>query len=145
MTDMKQYDNEIPTLEHPILLFDGVCNFCDNYVQFLIKHDKKGTYRFAPIQSPIGQRLLQQNNFPTDKISTVVLLEGGKLYTKSTVGLRIFKELGGLWSLLYPFILIPKPIRDIVYDFLAKNRYKWFGEKEACMIPPPEVRSRFLE
>ena len=131
--------------QHPILLFDGVCNFCDNYVQFLIKRDKKGIFRFAPIQSKTGQALLKKHDFPTDKISTVVLIEEGKLFTKSTVGLRIFKKLGGLWILFYPLIIIPSAIRDVVYDYIAKNRYKWFGEKDSCMMPSPEVRSRFLE
>lgn len=129
---------------NPILLFDGVCNMCDGFVQFIMKRDKPGKFRFAPLQSEAGQQLLQHFDLSPDKIDSVVLIDNGKSYIKSTAALRAGKKLGGLWSLPYVLVIIPTFIRNTVYDFIARNRYKWFGEKDACMIPSPEVRSRFL-
>ena len=129
---------------HPILLFDGVCNMCDGFVQFIMKRDKPGKFRFAPLQSEAGQQLLQHFDLTSDKIDSVVLIDNGKSYIKSTAALRAGKKLGGLWGLPYILIIVPASIRNAGYDFIARNRYKWFGEKDACMIPTPEVRSRFL-
>ncbi len=127
------------------MLFDGVCNLCSTAVQFIIKQDKKARFRFASLQSETGQQLLQKFNLPTDDITTMVLIEGDKYYTHSTAGLRNALHLGGLWQLLYGFIIVPKPIRDAVYNWIARNRYRWFGQSEACMIPTPELKARFLD
>lgn len=139
--------NELLALSHqyPILLFDGVCNLCDGFVQFAIKRDKASVFRFAPLQSETGRTLLRHFNLDEDVIDTVILIENGAIHTKSTVALRMARRIGGVWALAYPFIILPKFIRDNIYDFIAKNRYGWFGKKDACMIPTPEVRTRFLQ
>lgn len=126
-----------------IVLFDGQCNVCDKSVQFILKRDKEGYFRFASLQSETGIKLLKQNNLPID-IDSFVLVENNKVYMKSTAALKVSKNLDGIWKLLYVFIIVPKPIRDKCYEFFAKNRYKWFGKKETCMIPTPEIRKRFL-
>ena len=130
---------------HPIVLFDGVCNLCDGFVQFVMKRDKAGIFRFAPLQSEAGRVLLRHFNLDEAAMDTVVLIENGALHTKSTAALRTVRNIGGVWGLAYAFIILPKFIRNSVYDFIAKNRYRWFGKKDACMIPTPEVRARFLE
>ena len=127
----------------PIVLFDGVCNFCNGAVNFIIRHDTSGRFTFAPLQSEVGERLKREYAIPPDTDS-LVLVENGRAYTHSTGALRIAKELGGFWQLAFFFIVIPTPIRDWVYKFIAKNRYNWFGKKDVCMIPTPEVRERFL-
>lgn len=133
------------TNNHPILLFDGVCNLCSTAVQFIIKQDKKACFRFASLQSETGQKLLQKFKLPTDDITTMVLVEGDKYYTHSTAGLRNAWHMGGLWRIFYLFIIIPKPIRDGVYNWIARNRYRWFGQSESCMIPTAELKARFLD
>jgi len=129
---------------NPILLFDGVCNLCNGVVQFVIKYGSKNTLRFAALQSETGQQILKHFNLPKEDIFSVILVENEKVYLRSSAALRMYKNMGGLWSLMYLFIIIPRPIRDAVYNLIAKNRYKWFGEKESCMIPTPELKSRFL-
>ncbi|WP_430899779.1 MULTISPECIES: thiol-disulfide oxidoreductase DCC family protein [unclassified Paraflavitalea] len=128
-----------------IVLFDSVCNLCNSSVQFIIKHDKKGQFLFGSLQGNYGQETLRKFNLPTNEFNSFMLLEDGKLYTKSTGALRMLKHLGGAWSLLYAFIIVPKFIRDGVYNWVAKNRYKWFGKKEACWVPTPELKARFLD
>jgi predicted DCC family thiol-disulfide oxidoreductase YuxK len=132
-------------MDHPIVLFDGVCNLCNRSVQFIIKRDKEGLFRFASLQGKTGQSLLQQFNLPTGDLNSFVLIENGKVYTRSTGALRMLRRLKGGWKLLYAFIIIPPFIRNAVYSWIAKNRYKWYGKTEACMIPTPELKSRFLE
>lgn len=127
-----------------IILFDGVCNLCNNSVQFILKRDTKYMFSFASLQSDAGQRLLQQHDIPKNTDS-FILIENGKVYDRSTAALRICKHLKGFWKLCYLFIVIPKPIRDYMYQFIAKNRYKWFGTKTACMLPTPDLRKRFLD
>jgi predicted DCC family thiol-disulfide oxidoreductase YuxK len=127
-----------------IILFDGVCNFCNGAVQFIIKRDKKNRYSFAALQSDAGRKLLEEYHLPVDNLSTFILIEGGMAYSKSTAGLRIAKHLSGLWAVLYPLIIIPAFLRDILYNFIAKNRYRWYGRMDECMIPTPEIRARFL-
>lgn len=138
--------NELLVLSHqnPILLFDGVCNLCDGFVQFAIKRDKASVFRFAPLQSETGRTLIRHFNLNEDVLNTVILIENGTIHIKSAVALRMARRIGGAWTLAYPFIILPKFIRDNLYDFIAKNRYRWFGQKDACMIPTPEVRERFL-
>jgi len=130
---------------NPIILFDGVCNFCSGVVNFIIERDTKGVFRFAPLQSDAGERILEHFDLAGEDFDTFVLVEGEEAYIKSTAALRMCRLLGGFWKLLYVFIVIPAPIRDAAYDYIARNRYKWFGKKEECMVPGPEVRRRFLE
>ncbi len=130
---------------HPIVLFDGLCNLCDGFVQFVMKRDKAEAFRFAPLQSEAGRTLLHHFNLDENAMDTVILIENSAMHTKSTAALRTVRNIGGVWGLAYVFIILPKFIRNRVYDFIAKNRYRWFGKKDACMIPTPEVRARFLQ
>ena len=129
---------------HKIILFDGVCNLCNGAVTFIIKRDKKDVFKFAALQSEIGQQLISKFNIDTSKVDSIILIDGDKHYEKSSAALRIAKQLSGAYPLLFGFMILPKFIRNAVYDYIAKNRYKWFGKKESCMIPTPELKSRFL-
>jgi predicted DCC family thiol-disulfide oxidoreductase YuxK len=128
-----------------IVLFDGVCNLCNGFVNFIIDRDPDHRFNFGSLQSQRAKVLLE--GYPTElqELNTVVLLEGSKLYTRSTAALRIVRKLSGAWPILYVFIIIPRPMRDVVYNFIARKRYTWFGRQEACRIPTPELRSRFIE
>lgn len=130
--------------QHPILLFDGVCNLCNASVQWVIERDPHAKFRFASLQSETGQALLEQYKLPTDELNTVVLIDNEKAYTHSDVPLRIIGKLGGAWSLLSVFWIVPRPLRNAVYDWIASNRYRWFGKKEACWLPTPALKARFL-
>lgn len=132
------------TKENNIILFDGVCNLCNSFVQRIIKADKKRSFKFCSLQAEAAKELLQKAGLLENHYSSVVYLNGRKPYLKSDAALQIAKDLGGLWRLFYAFILIPKPFRDIFYDFVAKNRYKWFGKKEQCMLPSTDLQDRFL-
>jgi predicted DCC family thiol-disulfide oxidoreductase YuxK len=131
-------------MKNPIILFDGVCNLCNNAVQFVIKNDKIGKFRFAALQSETGQSLLQQYNLPLQGFNSFVLVQNEKVYLKSTAALKVAKQLNSPVKLLYGFIIVPAFIRNAVYNIIANNRYKWFGKKENCMIPTPALQSRFL-
>lgn len=126
-----------------IILFDGECNFCDKSVQFIIKRDPKGYFKFASLQSDIGIKLLEKYNASPD-LDSFVLIDGNNCFFKSSAALRVCKNLKGFWKLPYLLLIVPKPIRDIFYGIIAKNRYKWFGTKDSCMLPSPEERKRFL-
>ncbi len=127
-----------------IVLFDGDCNFCDTNVQFIIKRDPVGHFYFTSLQSEKGQALIKKYAIPKE-VDSLILIENGKAYAKSTAALRIAKKLDGLWHLLFILTLIPRRLRDRVYDYVAQNRYKWFGKKEdSCALPSPEIRKRFL-
>ena len=128
-----------------VILFDGVCNVCDGFVQFILKRDKKGLFYFASLQSDIAQQLLAKHQVQVKALSTVVLIDGDKVYTHSDVPLMVGKELGGICMFFYAFKLFPKKIRDILYDWFAANRYRFFGKKEVCMLPKREWHSRFLD
>ncbi len=130
--------------ENPIILFDGVCNFCNSAVNFVIKRDKKARIQFAPLQSEMGIQLQKQYNLPTDDMTSFLFIENGKVYSQSTAALKVCRYLRYGWPLCYGFIIVPKFIRDGIYNWIAKNRYKWFGVREQCMIPSPEVKARFL-
>lgn len=132
-------------MNSPIVLFDGICNFCNASVNFIIDRDPKKQIRFAPLQSEAGQRLLQKFNLSPIDLSTLILVEGETYYTKSTAALRIARMLKGFWSSLYGFIVIPSFIRDGIYDVIARNRYNWFGKMEVCRVPTDELKERFLE
>lgn len=127
-----------------ILLFDGVCNLCSGIVHFSIARDPHQKFKFASLQSPEGRELLEKFALPTDDFDTFVLIDGEKCYLKSTAALRSMKEFSGLWPLMYAFIIVPKPLRDLVYDLIAKNRYDWFGKKDQCYMPTDDMKSRFL-
>lgn len=126
-----------------IILFDGVCGFCNRIVRFVIERDKRSVFKFAPLQSSAGQRLLADNGLNDMGLSTFIFIEKGKICTKSTAALKVCRYLDGWWPLMYVFIIVPKKIRDGVYNRVAKNRYKLAG-KESCMIPNAEMQSRFL-
>jgi len=138
-----------------VVLFDGVCNFCDGSVNFVIDRDREGYFKFAPLQSEAGDKLAMKYGLrsgtvsgePADDqtaIDSVILIEDGEAYTHSTAALRIARRLGGIWSLFYALIVVPKPIRDFLYRLFAKYRYQMFGRKDECMLPTPGVRARFL-
>ncbi len=130
--------------DKPILLFDGVCNLCNGFVQFVILRDPRAKFRFAALQSEVGQQLLREANMPVEELSTVVLYENDRFYTHSSVPLRVVKQFGGAWPLLSGLVIVPKFIRDGIYNWIARNRYRWFGKQESCMIPTPELKSRFI-
>jgi predicted DCC family thiol-disulfide oxidoreductase YuxK len=127
-----------------IILFDGVCNFCNASVNFVTDRDYKDNFRFAALQSDAGLELQKKFGFDTNNLSTFILIEGDKYFTKTTAALRVAKKLKGFWKLSYVFIIIPPFIRNIAYNIIAKYRYKWFGKKETCRIPTPEERAKFL-
>ena len=129
-----------------IILFDGVCNLCNSSVQYVIRHDKKDIFRFTSLQSEIGQKILSHIGISRQKIDSIVLYEPGKAYYyKSGAALKIAQYLGGFFTYSTIFRIIPSGIRDFIYDYVAKNRYKWYGKQEACMIPSPELKSKFLD
>lgn len=127
-----------------VIFFDGVCNFCSFWVQFVIRRDPAGKFHFAPLQSPMGREAAQALGLPEEPLQSVILKEGNRYFTQSTASLTILKELTGFWPLLYAFIVVPAPVRNLVYKFIATNRYQWFGKNDSCFVPTPEIRSRFL-
>ena len=129
----------------PIVLFDGLCNFCDTSVNFIIDRDPRGRFRFAPLQSESAKTLLLRHGLDAQQLQSVALIEGGICYTRSTAALRIARRLSGPWPLLYAMIVVPRPLRDLVYDWIARNRYRWFGTRDACRVPTSELRSRFMD
>ena len=133
-------------LEHPVVLFDGVCNLCSAAVQFILDRDRRGRFRFAALQSEVGAALLQRFGVavPEGDPDTVLLLEGGAVYSHSSAALRIARRLDGAWPALYALMLLPRPLRDAGYRWIARNRYRWFGRTEQCRLPTPELRARFL-
>ncbi|MEH7331950.1 thiol-disulfide oxidoreductase DCC family protein [Neobacillus drentensis] len=127
-----------------IVLFDGVCNLCNNSVQFILIRDTNRSFKFASLQGETGQKLLKQYGLNT-AMNSFVLIENNKPYLKSTAALKVCMKLRGTWRLFSLFIVIPKPFRDFVYGVIANNRYKWFGKKESCLVPLPEWKDRFLD
>ncbi|MEA1785402.1 thiol-disulfide oxidoreductase DCC family protein [Arenibacter sp. GZD96] len=133
-------------IPNKIILFDGVCNLCNSAVQFIIQHDKNDVFRFAALQSEIGRKLTKERGINTEEVDSIVLIVPGvAYYTKATAALIIALEFGGLWQVLNIFRWLPERLTNRLYDFVAKNRYKWYGKKEQCMIPTPELKSKFLE
>lgn len=134
--------------EH-LVLFDGVCNLCNAAIQFIIKNDKKGKFKFASLQSEIAKRIIKEGRIKSvgngEEPETIIYFEKGKIYLKSTAALKIAKGLQFPCFLLYLFILIPSPLRNFIYDFVSKNRYRWFGKKEECMIPEGTLKGRFID
>ncbi len=131
----------------PILLYDGVCGFCNKSVQRVLALDKKGTMKFAPLQSKYAEEVIARHNLKN--IDSVVYVDKSsateRVFIRSDAALQIASYLGGVWKLLLAFYMIPRPIRDFCYDLFAKHRYRFFGKYDSCMLPPPEIRSRFLD
>ncbi len=128
----------------PVLYFDGVCNLCSGMVKFVIRNDKKEQFLFAPLQSPAGTEALQHAPDANEKTGSFILYSNGRYYTRSSAALHTFRLLGGIWQLLYAAIVVPQFIRDGVYMFISRNRYKWFGKSESCMVPTKELMARFV-
>ena len=137
-------DTKILALDGPLVLYDGTCGLCNRSVQLILRHDRRGRFRFAALQSELGQALLARHGLPVDALDTVVLVEDGRAWTKSAAALRIARGMDRPWPLLRMLGIVPRPVRDFFYDRLANNRYRIFGRVDACMLPPPEVRARFL-
>ncbi|HMB62701.1 MAG TPA: DUF393 domain-containing protein [Eudoraea sp.] len=136
-------------MEYPenkkIILFDGVCNLCNRSVQYIIKRDKKDVFRFAPLQSEIGEKLINERKIDPSKVDSIVLIEPNiAYYIKSSAALKIGSSFGGGYHLLVIFQWVPRVIRDWIYDLIASRRYRWFGKREACMVPSSGIKARFL-
>jgi predicted DCC family thiol-disulfide oxidoreductase YuxK len=127
-----------------LIIFDGVCNFCEASVNFIIDHDAGGTFRFVPSQTPLGEALQQKYAINTTTLDTVVLIREGDVFTESEAAFEIARELDGAWRYLSAVRLVPRPLRDWAYRLIARNRYRWFGRKQICMVPTAELRARFL-
>lgn len=135
--------SEIPFENHGIILFDGVCNYCSRWVDLIMRNDKKDYFRFASLQSETAKKLIDRKRIPSQNFpDSVILIENGKIFFKSTAGLRIQRKLNFPFPLLYSLIIFPKFIRDAIYNFIANNRYKWFGKKEICRVPITEEEKR---
>ncbi len=130
--------------DKPVVLFDGVCNLCNGSVLFIIKHDAKSKLKFSSLQSDYGAEQMRQFNLPSSALNSVLLIKNGQLFQKSNAALEIARILDGMWPAMYAFKIVPLFIRDFVYNWIAKNRYRWFGKKEECMIPTPEMKARFV-
>jgi predicted DCC family thiol-disulfide oxidoreductase YuxK len=130
--------------KYHLVLFDGICNLCNSSVQFIIKHDKKDKFRFASLQSDFGISQVENYQVDTKKIDSFIYIYKNKAFTRSSAALKIARQLDGAWPVFYIMIIIPRFLRDWIYNYIAKNRYRWFGKKESCMIPNPELKSRFL-
>ncbi|WP_254278936.1 thiol-disulfide oxidoreductase DCC family protein [Haloarcula marina] len=135
--------SDAPT-DHPVLLFDGVCNLCNGVVQFLIPRDPAGRIKYAPLQSEAGRELVERTELSTDGLDSVILVEAGRAYTKSAAVIRVAELLGYPYRFARVGRLVPRAVRDAVYDFVAANRYDWFGKKDRCMVPDEDVSDRFL-
>jgi predicted DCC family thiol-disulfide oxidoreductase YuxK len=127
-----------------IILFDGICNFCNHWVQFALKRDKKGSIRFATLQGETAKTLLPRFGIDPAALTSVIFIDGEKAYTQSSAALRICRYLNRGWPLLYGFMIIPPFLRNAVYNLIARNRYRWFGKKDSCMVPDAEIKDRFL-
>jgi len=134
--DWFQYDR--------VIIFDGVCNWCNAWVNFVVKHDPDGNFKFGTLQSDNGQQILKELQLSADNFETFVLLEGTHYFTKSTAALRVVRHLSGIWPLLYYCILVPRPLRDCVYNFIARHRYSWMGKTKACHVQTSEREGRFV-
>ncbi len=136
-------DNKIKNGQS-LVLFDGICHFCNNTVNFIINRDPEKKFVFAPLQSDLARNALDNFSENSIRIDTIILIQHNKIYRRSRAALEIVKQLNGLWPLCYICIAVPGFIRDLIYDLIAKNRYKWFGRLDACCLPTPEMRERFL-
>ncbi len=131
-------------VDQQVILFDGVCNLCNSSINFIIDRDSRKLFRYASLQSDFGQQVKTQFGKSAD-LDSVLLLQGERLLQKSDAALEIARQLDGLWPAMVVFRIIPRPIRDAVYSWIARNRYRWFGKQDACRIPTPELRALFLD
>jgi predicted DCC family thiol-disulfide oxidoreductase YuxK len=127
-----------------VILFDGVCNLCNGFVTFVIARDSAGRFQFGPLQSPAVQRLLGSIDSREPWPDSIVLVEDGRVWTRSAAALRVARGLPFPWPLAYAFVVVPRPWRDWIYNRAARNRYRWFGKRAVCMVPTPELRARFI-
>lgn len=127
-----------------IILFDGVCNLCNSAVDLIIRNDKGRHFKVGPLQDPKTAELLRGYDINSDYLDSIILIRGDKVYYKSRAALEVTKKLKGLWPLLYAFIVVPAFVRDSIYDWIARNRYRWYGKKETCRLPTADERARFL-
>ncbi|MER3497705.1 MAG: thiol-disulfide oxidoreductase [Chitinophagaceae bacterium] len=128
----------------PIVLFDGVCNYCNRMVNFIIRQDRKKVFLFAPLQSNTGRQILEKFSITQQAVDSFIIYEKGKVYLRSTAALKLYNRLPWYWKWTQLFWIVPRFLRDAVYDVFAKNRYKWFGKKEECMVPATEIKDRFV-
>ena len=136
--------SHLPENQKPVILFDGVCNLCNASVQFVIRHDPQSKFKFASLQSDAGKRLLQASGFPEGKLYSIIFVVRNRFYDKSRAVLEIARRLNGLWPGVYFFIIVPPFVRDFIYDWVSKNRYRWLGIRNECMVPSPDIKARFL-
>ncbi|GJL60416.1 MAG: hypothetical protein NPIRA03_32730 [Nitrospirales bacterium] len=127
-----------------VIVFDGVCNFCNAFVNFVLERDSRGLFKFGTLQSQPAQDILTQLHLSTQDYETFLLLEHGRVFTKSTAALKIFRNLSGAWPCLYAFSIVPRPLRDMVYSFIARHRYQWMGKSDTCRVPTQNERARFI-
>ena len=132
------------TENHAVVLFDGVCNLCNGLVNFLVDHDQEAYFKLAALQSDEGKALLEKYGLSSEALDSLILIEEGQVYQRSSAALRIARRFGRAWTLLYALILVPPPVRDRIYDWVAENRYSWFGRRDQCRRPTPELEERFL-
>lgn len=138
-------DNDDPHIDKPILFFDGVCNLCEGFVQWVVKRDKGAIIYYASLQSDFAKKFTADTQLKVEDVNSVILYYKGKYYTESDAPLHLARLLGYPWKLAYPFTFLPRIIRDNIYRWIASNRYRWFGKKDQCMIPTPALQSRFLD
>ena len=127
-----------------LVLFDGVCNLCSALVQFVIRHDRAAKFRFAAIQSEIGNEIFQSHGLDPAELHTFAFVADGKMFMRSDAAIEVASRFGGAWRILRVFRFVPRVVRDSIYTIVARNRYRWFGRKEVCMVPTPEIKERFL-
>jgi len=137
-------DKDTPDHNDPIVIFDGVCNFCNSVVNFIIKRDPHGAIYFSPMQSDYAQQLMAYYQIDNLALNTFVLIKDREVFIRSTAALEICKNLTGFWRLMWVFKIIPKPVRDGVYRLIARNRYRWFGKMDSCIVPNDKLRARFI-
>jgi predicted DCC family thiol-disulfide oxidoreductase YuxK len=130
-------------MDHPVVFFDGVCNLCNRTIDFLVRHDRKRRFRFAPLQGETAKAMIPEH-VATGDYDSFVLVEDGRVSTRSTAALRLLAGLGGLWTLALGLLVVPAPLRDAVYRLIAQNRYRWFGKRSSCRLPTPEERQLFM-
>lgn len=134
-----------PVTHDRTIFFDGMCNWCSAWARFVIDHDPHAKFKFGTLQSDAAQQLLKNLHLATEDFATFLLLEGTRVYTKSTAALKVARHLTGVWPFLYLFIIIPRPLRDTFYDYVARHRYEWMGKAEVCRSPAPDERGRFID
>jgi len=145
MRSTHQLSNSPAHQSSSVILFDGVCNLCNGFVTFVIARDPAGRFHFGPLQSPAAKRLLESIDSREGWPDSIVLVENGRAWTRSAAALRIARGLTFPWPLAYALVVVPRPLRDWIYNRIARNRYRWFGKRDVCMVPTPELRARFID